>query len=280
MASFTDVFQRKEIKYLLSGEQYRAMQKALEGRLAPDEYGRTTIISCYYDTPHRDLIVRSLEKPLYKEKLRLRSYGEATPQSRVFLEIKKKYDGIVYKRRVGMTLAAAQDYLSGTPYQEACAAHPLPKAKQAAESLSARSIQISHEIDAFVDRYEGLAPSMLIEADRVAYAPVDADDPDTSGVRITFDERVRYRDLFDDPGARAHTDLLPDDTVIMEIKVPGAFPLWLAHALSDLAVYPTSFSKYGNAYLTVAGAKAPAANAPEFAVASVRTAAAPARHVA
>lgn len=274
MATFKDSFERKEIKYLLTTQQHRALQERLQGLMAADEYGLTTIISNYYDTPQRELILRSLEKPLYKEKLRVRSYGPAAVDSRVFVEIKKKFKGIVYKRRVAMTLAAADAYLSGTPYEQAVAAHPLPKARQAAESTSPRSIQIAREIDAFLVRHGQLSPSMLIEADRVAFAPVD-DNPDTQGLRITFDERVRYRDLFCDPGERAHIDLLPPDAVLMEVKVPGAFPLWLAHTLTELRVFPTSFTKYGNAFLEVTGARKPAASISDY-ISTV----APSRHVA
>lgn len=98
MASFTDTFERKEVKYRLNAKQHREVLDALAGRMAADEYGRTRITSLYFDTPTRDLIARSLEKPLYKEKLRLRWYGTPTSGERVYVEIKKKYDGIVYER--------------------------------------------------------------------------------------------------------------------------------------------------------------------------------------
>ena len=101
MASFTDTFERKEVKYRLNAKQHRCVLDALAGRMAADEYGRTRITSLYFDTPSRDLIARSLEKPLYKEKLRVRSYGTPLQSERAYVEIKKKYDGIVYKRRVG-----------------------------------------------------------------------------------------------------------------------------------------------------------------------------------
>lgn len=111
MTTFTDVFERKEVKYRLDARQHRAMAAALRGRMAPDAFGRTRIVSRYFDTPERALIERSLDKPLYKEKLRLRSYGSPQAGDRVFVEIKKKYKGIVYKRRVGCSLAAAEAYL-------------------------------------------------------------------------------------------------------------------------------------------------------------------------
>lgn len=172
MTTFTDVFERKEVKYRLDARQHRAMAATLRGRMAPDAFGRTRIVSRYFDTPERALIERSLDKPLYKEKLRLRSYGSSQADDRVFVEIKKKYKGIVYKRRVGCSLAAAEAYLGGESYEQACARFPLPDPAMAAESLSPRSVQIAREIDEFVARYRPLRPSMLIECERVAYASI------------------------------------------------------------------------------------------------------------
>ena len=143
MTTFTDVFERKEVKYRLDARQHRAMAATLRGRMAPDAFGRTRIVSRYFDTPERALIERSLDKPLYKEKLRLRSYGSSQADDRVFVEIKKKYKGIVYKRRVGCSLAAAEAYLGGESYEQACARFPLPDPAMAAESLSPRSVQIA-----------------------------------------------------------------------------------------------------------------------------------------
>lgn len=118
MASYCEVFERTEKKYRLDACQHRSMLAALAGRMEPDVFGVTRITSLYFDTPDRLLIERSLDKPLYKEKLRLRRYGEATDEGDcVFVEIKKKYKGVVYKRRVGMSQAAANAYLGGMPYE-------------------------------------------------------------------------------------------------------------------------------------------------------------------
>ena len=163
MASFTDTFERKEVKYRLNAKQHREVLDALAGRMAADEYGRTRITSLYFDTPTRDLIARSLEKPLYKEKLRVRWYGTPTSGERVYVEIKKKYDGIVYKRRVGCSLTAAYAYLMGrVPYENACVQNPLSDQLQQDEALALHSIQIAREIDAFTARYRNLRPSMYI----------------------------------------------------------------------------------------------------------------------
>jgi hypothetical protein len=162
---------------------------------------------------------------MYKEKLRLRSYGIPKEDSQVFLEIKKKYDGIVYKRRIAMTLQESKDYIEQRIFP-------------------ADQGQIFKEIDYLVNNYEGLAPKLYLAYDRRAWAGNEADD-----LRITFDTGIRSRwtDLHLEHGDYG-TKLLDDDKVLMEIKVPGAFPLWMTEMLTDLKIYPTSFSKYGNIY--------------------------------
>ena len=283
MASYCEVFERKEKKYRLNAQQHQFMLAALAGRMEIDAFGKTKITSLYYDTPDRRLIARSLEKPIYKEKLRVRCYGEGAgndsyarlagsagacggsgmwsatsagslagtdaasaadkDSERVFVEVKKKYKGIVYKRRVACSAAAARAYLGGMPYKQACATHPLAGEQGAAESESARSMQISREIDQFRKRYETLRPSMTITCCRAAYVPVDAAD---EGLRITFDMELAYRDEFAHHAA-ARLLLAPDES-IMEIKNSGPMPLWLSHALAECGAYPSSFSKYGAAY--------------------------------
>ena len=249
MASFTDTFERKEVKYRLNAKQHREVLDALAGRMAADEYGRTRITSLYFDTPTRDLIARSLEKPLYKEKLRVRWYGTPTSGERVYVEIKKKYDGIVYKRRVGCSLTAAYAYLMGrVPYENACVQNPLSDQLQQEEALTLHSIQIAREIDAFTERYRNLRPSMYIVCERTAYAPVPGADAD--GLRITFDSGVAYRDVLagEREAGSAFHPLLGLGETIMEVKTAGAYPSWLVEVLGGCQAYPSSFSKYGAAY--------------------------------
>ncbi|WP_294421558.1 polyphosphate polymerase domain-containing protein [uncultured Senegalimassilia sp.] len=249
MASFTDTFERKEVKYRLNAKQHREVLDALAGRMAADEFGRTRITSLYFDTPTRDLIARSLEKPLYKEKLRVRWYGTPTSGERVYVEIKKKYDGIVYKRRVGCSLTAAYAYLMGrVPYENACVQNPLADQLQQDEALTLHSIQIAREIDAFTARYRNLRPSMYIVCERTAYAPVPGADAD--GLRITFDSGVAYRDVLagEREAGSAFHPLLGLGETIMEVKTSGSYPSWLVEVLSGCQAYPSSFSKYGAAY--------------------------------
>lgn len=256
MATFTDTFKRKEVKYRLNAAQHRAVLEALEGRMVADEYGCSRITSLYFDTPNRDLIARSVEKPLYKEKLRVRWYGDVSRYDRVFVELKKKYKGIVYKRRVGCSNAAAQAYLDRVvSFKQACSAYPLADADQQAEALSAQSMQIASEIDAFVDRHALLRPSMYIVCERTAFAAVPGSD--FEGLRITFDTGISYRDvLHGDATESAFHPLLSLGEAIMEIKTADSFPLWLVEALNGCESYPSSFSKYGAAYEACDGAKA------------------------
>lgn len=219
-------FERVEKKYLLTRQQYRAVRAALCNYIEADDYPKSTICNVYYDTPDYLLISRSLEKPDYKEKFRLRSYGVPEEDGKVFLEIKKKYNGVVYKRRVRAPEAEAVDYLNGGPEPHV------------------KNRQIMNEIDWFIHSYQGLGPGMFLAYDRYAFK--GREDPD---LRITFDWNIRYRTdhmdlIYGDYG----TLLFDEELAIMEIKIPGAAPMWLTDILSDLEIYPRPFSKYGYCY--------------------------------
>ena len=245
--SVQSTFARKEKKYLLSPGQFDSLMGEIGGRLEEEPFGRSKVSSLYYDTPAFELIGRSMEKPLYKEKLRIRSYGEYDPDAAVFVELKKKFKGIVYKRRVRMAERAAYLFMGGRPYEQACRAYPLhPRVED--EGASCISIQveqqIAHEIEACICRYPGLTPSMMVVVDRLPLHTVDGND-----VRITFDIDPRYRceglafsqRLAGDP-------IFPDGEVVMEVKCQAAYPLWLVRALDRVGAYCRSCSKYGTAY--------------------------------
>ena len=235
MVECNGVFERKEVKYRLDAAQYKAVLSAMKGRLAPDAYGSTLVRSMYFDTEGRDMIARSIEKPLYKEKLRVRSYGTPAEDDAVFVEIKKKYDGVVYKRRVSMSYAAAKAYLKGVP----------------SSSLTAENIQIAAEIDALMHRWGPLRASVMTTCVRTAYGPVDESGvgcADEGGLRITFDTSLGYCDMHVSRARALIRPLIAPDEVVMEVKLRGPYPLWLVSALDECAAYPSSFSKYGEAY--------------------------------
>lgn len=225
------VFQRYEQKYLLSHTQYQQLMEHLPMYMHIDQYGKSKIHNIYFDTNHYLLIRRSIEKPTpYKEKLRLRCYGSLNEESKAFIELKKKYKGIVYKRRLILPLNDAEAYLyNGIPPQTV----PDP--------------QIAGEIDWFLHFYENLQPTMAISYDRTAYYGLE--DP---LLRVTFDENILWRqedlDIKHPPSGNS---LLMPGEYLMEVKCAEAMPLWMAEAFSALQIFPASFSKYGNAYKTM-----------------------------
>ncbi len=218
------VFERVEKKYLLTKEKHDLLLADLKSHITTDKYGKYTICNIYYDTESYDLIRHSIEKPAYKEKLRLRSYGKPTKEDEVFLEIKKKYKGTVFKRRISLTLEEAQQYLN----------HGIKPD---------RDSQILREIDYFMNFYHP-KPKLYLAYDRIAYFGSD-----DKQIRITFDQRIRSRQYDLNLAKGDYGEYLLDEcSYLMEIKVPLAMPLWLANRLSSLEIYPTSFSKYGNIY--------------------------------
>lgn len=223
---FKFIFKRSEAKYRLSPKQFKLMIDGLDGHMVVDEFGETTIQSLYFDTDNWLLIRRSIEKPVYKEKLRARSYNLAAPNKQIFLELKKKYDKIVYKRRISLKEKDLISFLN-SDYKET-------------------DNQIEKEIKYFNKFYGGLKPSMMLLYDRTAYVQDDSD------LRITFDKNVRYRiDKLDLCSSLDGECLFDDSTIIMEIKASRPYPKWLISILNQNKIYKTSFSKYGTAYKKV-----------------------------
>lgn len=223
--SYQNTFQRYELKHLIGRSQQEALKALMSAYMKGDDYGKTTVCNLYYDTPSRLLIRRSMEKPIYKEKLRVRSYGAAQPEGTVFVELKKKYQSVVYKRRTAMTEREAMAYLQGKT-------KPYPGS------------QITREIDYFLRFYRELAPSVFLSYDREAFYAKDG-----SGFRVTFDQNILWReDKLSLCGEVGGSSLLKDGQVLMEIKTAGAIPLWLTGFLCENRIYKTSFSKYGSAY--------------------------------
>lgn len=225
MSGFKDVFERIETKFLLDEMQYKELMKRLENMAAIDSYGKTSILNIYFDTPDYELIERSLEKPVYKEKLRLRTYGVASDDTNAFIEIKKKYKGVVYKRRISMPYSEAIDYLVN--------------GKEPKETS-----QISNEIDYFLKYYKGIRPAMAISYDRIAMAGIH--DPE---LRITFDTNIRWRtDKLSLKEGNVGKDILLPGQHLMELKIAGAMSVEMARVLDELNIRQTSFSKYGRGY--------------------------------
>ena len=221
---YQTIFKRYEIKYMLDLAQKERLLEAMAPYMALDKYGRTTIRNVYYDTDNYRLIRRSIEKPVYKEKLRIRSYRQATPEAPVFVELKKKYKGVVYKRRIALPEAVAVDWLQTGSCPEEC--------------------QIGREIDYFLQYYGTLKPRVFLSYEREAYYCRAGED-----FRITFDENILCRQsglsLTEDAGG---TPILEKGKVLMEVKTAGGIPLWLTQVLTRERIFKASFSKYAVAY--------------------------------
>lgn len=220
-------FERQEVKYMVTEQQQAALLRLMQDYMQPDRFGRSTICNLYFDTPDFLLIRRSTEKPVYKEKLRLRSYGVATADSRVYAELKKKYKGIVYKRREDMAYHYAEGWLLEGET-------PVPTG------------QVVEEIQYLRRFYRDLAARVYISAEREAYLATGGGCPD---LRITFDRNILWRahDLRLSSGVYGNSLLAPGQR-LMEVKSSLGLPLWLCRFLSEQGIYKTSFSKYGHAY--------------------------------
>lgn len=217
-----NTFERMEKKYLLNQEQFEKFLALNQDKIQLDQYGLHTISNIYYDTENDECIRWSIEKPQYKEKLRIRTYQGEQDDPEVFVEIKKKFDGIVYKRRIATDFKDAIELCGG--YHKA------------------GNDQIRKEIEYFVQFYKPI-PKLYLAYDRMAYFGLKDD------IRITFDRNIRYRT--EELSLRSSNQdvlLSKPQQMLMEIKVNHAMPLWLSRALSLLEIYPVSYSKYGNIY--------------------------------
>lgn len=217
-------FKRKEVKYLLTYGQRAMLEDLMQTHMSPDSFGKSTIMNIYYDTDNKELIRHSMEKPVYKEKLRVRSYGTATPETTVFVELKKKYKGIVYKRRVSMSQQDAKLWLEQ-------------------DELPPKDTQIIREIDYFTHTHP-LKPSVMLSYQREAFFGKE-----DSEFRMTFDDAILWRD-FDIclcKGAYGKA-ILPNGMQLLEVKAAMGMPMWLTRFFSENNIFKTSYSKYGNAY--------------------------------
>lgn len=220
-----NIFNRVEKKYVLAQEQYIHLMKKIEPYIEKDKYYQNKINNIYYDTENNDLLIKSMQKPIYKEKVRIRSYGTPKLEDTIFLEIKKKYKGVVNKRRVSLTLKDFYNFIeNGTM--------PM-NVKQ----------QISKEIMYYFKKYN-LQPKVFVTYDRYSYFSKE-----NKNFRITFDTnlRRRYEDLNLEKGD--YGNLYNNENMyIMELKTLGALPLWFVKIINEMHIYPTSFSKVGKIY--------------------------------
>lgn len=223
MAEYIETFARVEHKYILPKRNYEAFLEEIAPYIEEDEYPRYSLRNIYYDAPDNRMIMRSLEGPVYKEKLRLRAYGERQDDM-AFIEIKKKFDGIVYKRRIALHEPEAMRFLEEH--------HALPV-----------NSQIGQEIT-YIQQLYNVRKKMFISYDRIAFRGKNESD-----VRITFDTNIAYR-LHNLSLEKTGEEIAirEDDAILLEIKVMDRYPIWLSNALAKMKLYKNSFSKYGIIY--------------------------------
>ncbi|MCL2212242.1 MAG: polyphosphate polymerase domain-containing protein [Oscillospiraceae bacterium] len=215
---------RFERKYLLTSEQYSILKEEIGERMQPDLYPTSTISSLYFDTPSETLLTYALSGATFKEKLRIRTYTDLSPDAEVFVELKRKSNGTSYKRREMMTYAQAQALITdNTP-----------------PSLESENKNIISEIQYFLQKYENLAPKLYIDYDRESFV-INEEKYD---IRLTVDTNIRCRDY----DAELSENIIDRNLHIMEVKSPITVPLWFARTLSNHGIYETSVSKYKTAY--------------------------------
>lgn len=228
------VFNRVEKKYLITEEDKKQLSKVVKAHMHKDNYHKSEVFNLYFDTNNYDLIIQSIEQPIFKEKLRARSYGG---YDRVFLEIKTKLRGKDanpgFKRRVMLTKNEFKKFS-----QKNTKIVDLISQK----SSSPRDLQIAKEID-YLFHHFVLHPKILVIYDRTSYQGEDR-------LRVTFDENLKYREQNLSFTKTKHDKIYFEEEpkIILEIKGQNALPLWLVKELSKLKIFPQQFSKIGKIY--------------------------------
>lgn len=239
---YQTVFKRYELKYIMTREQKARVLEAMEPYMTADKFGRSTIRNIYFDSDDFILARHSIGKPDFKEKLRIRSYSQATSESTVFVELKRKADLLVYKRRIALPEKAAMSWTQGFSAKRSSGYAPVPT-------------QMSREIHYFLSYYGSLKPAAFLSYERQAYKMRDCS-PELNSAgghdqdfRVTFDENILFRDYDLSLTSDVYGEpVLDTDKVLMELKCSGGIPLWMVKVLSAEHIYKTSFSKYGTAY--------------------------------
>lgn len=171
--AYQAVFERYEMKYIMTKRQRKAVLEAMLPFMRQDDFGHTTIRNVYFDTDQYRLARHSVEKPIYKEKFRIRSYKQVGPQDSVFIELKKKYCDVVYKRRESLTQLETLEWI----VQET----PFPKATQ-----------IGNEIDYFFEFYQTLKPKIFLSYERDAFCATDGSDFRVTLMKISWLDKKNF----------------------------------------------------------------------------------------
>ena len=217
------IIDRMEQKYFVSFDKYNKLMKLINNKLVKDKYFSERIYNIYFDNDEYEFMTKSLDKPLYKEKVRLRSYETKDKNSNVFLEIKKKFQGHGNKRRVVINYNEAKDYIDN-------------------KIIPNTNKQIMGELD-YTFKKNNLKPKISLTYDRLSYAFKEDE-----SYRVTFDTNIRYSNKKVDLVDLDDEYCLFNDGYIMEVKTLKGYPSWFIKALNELKLYPVSYSKVGEAY--------------------------------
>ena len=228
------VFNRVEKKYLITTAKKKRLLKVIKNHMEKDKYFQSEVSNLYFDNDNYDLIIQSIERPEFKEKLRARSYEG---YDRVFLEIKTKLkgkdDNVGYKRRVMITHKDFDELISKKTNLVDLASRSIE---------TANDLQIAKEVDYLIGHFD-LKPKILLTYNRESYKS-------ENDLRITFDEKLKYRykNLNLNKAKRDRIYFKDKHNIIMEIKASNGIPSWLCEIMSEENIYPQQFSKIGKVY--------------------------------
>ncbi|MBQ6396095.1 polyphosphate polymerase domain-containing protein [Candidatus Saccharibacteria bacterium] len=236
--------ERTEEKYLISKSTKTNLLKLISKHLEKDQSIKEQVLRLYFDTKHSDLALRSMERPEFREKIRVRAYNVPKRSSPVFFEVKSKVDlglkKLGNKRRLVLPLKDFYAFLNKGENLELLAAR--------ASENDPQQLQVARELTYLFSYYQ-LEPKVIVSADRTAYT-----EKNNINFRLTFDERLRFRetDLRLEKGSAGEKFFSgpnkSEENIVMEVKTMNSMPLWFVSALSELKIYSVRFSKYGKIY--------------------------------
>lgn len=233
-------FQRYEIKYWLTEQQYFDLKEQLRLFVELDPYSQAAahhaypIWSLYLDTHSFGCYHERLDGIKYRQKYRLRSYAadksyEKTSHDLLFLEIKKRQNKIILKDRLALKIPEAREVLEES---------------KTSDEIRGLSDDAKNMLDIFLF-YKGrlnLEPKIAVRYTREAYfGQID------KNVRVTFDRNLcaKYchglEEMFTESREWFH---FRNPETILEIKVYNRMPLWLVDIIRRNHLMSNSISKY------------------------------------
>lgn len=223
------VFNRFEKKYVLSIDVYHEILDKLLLKMNLDKNNVDEFMkvqSIYFDTDNNDYIRNSISKPYYKEKIRIRGYNFIDSDSELFLEVKRKIDGKVNKRRTNIKLSDIDNLIENNTIEY---------------NNEYMNKQVLNEINYILNR-DHLLPKLFVSYERCALVDNHSD------LRITFDKNITGSSNKISFNIKTDQQLLNSKLMIMEVKTCYGMPRWLLEIIENNDIKKASFSKYGTSY--------------------------------